>query len=113
VNVVTGKNLELEALVSAFDINVGMGGVSFLRDVQGKLLVDDVFIHPQLWHFLVESHAANVTRRARSHRFHDRFLQVSCFTRVSRGRKLLAQFLKKSPVNYLQLKLFREVDSLQ
>lgn len=55
VNVVTGKNLSLEALVSDFDINVGMGGVSFTRNAQGQLKVEDVFIHPQLWHFLVES----------------------------------------------------------
>ncbi len=48
VNVITGKNLSLEELVSGFDINVGIGGVSFLRDAQGKLSVDDVFVHPQL-----------------------------------------------------------------
>jgi hypothetical protein len=36
VNFVTGKKLSLEALVSGFDINVGMGGVSFLRDAQGN-----------------------------------------------------------------------------
>ena len=60
VNVVTGKNLSLEALVSGFDINVGMGGVSFARDAQGKLQVDDVFIHPQLWHFLVASHTLRI-----------------------------------------------------
>jgi hypothetical protein len=60
VNVVTGKNLSLEALVSDFDINVGMGGVAFARDAQGNLLVDDVFIHPQLWHFLVASHTLRI-----------------------------------------------------
>ncbi len=47
-------------LVKRFDINVGMGGVSFARDAQGKLLVDGVFIHPQLWHFLVASHTLRI-----------------------------------------------------
>jgi hypothetical protein len=60
VNVVTGKNLSLKALVSDFDINVGMGGVLFARDAQGNLWVDDVFIHPQLWHFLVAPHALRI-----------------------------------------------------
>jgi hypothetical protein len=47
-------------LVKRFDINVGMGGVSFAIDAQGKLLVDGVFIHHQLWHFLVASHTLRI-----------------------------------------------------
>ena len=50
----TFTNLQSEG-VSDFDINVGMGGVSLTKNAQGQLLVEDVFIHPQLWHFLVES----------------------------------------------------------
>jgi hypothetical protein len=133
VNVVTGKNLSsVEALVSGFRISMSEG-VSFMRDMQGKLLVDDVFIHLQLWNFLVESHTAMkifsflffFSSQVKRFKIYEGlkgkkapgsifFLKADKFNklpvssvitdRTGPGLTVRLTFLKKSPVNFLQVK---------
>jgi len=64
VNLIGGTNLELENLVSHFDINCGMGGASFELNDSGQLLLQKLFISPHLWFFLLGSeHSTKLTLR--------------------------------------------------